>query len=300
MRNRFLAVGKFAGWVACILGGLASFLQWLGVKPRDLAMTQTPPLPHVLWLLFAIALFAVGIGSSIWAGITQKRTIANLEADLRMQGGRCDIAISAERLTHQQEIGRMELQHNAELERARECYRQCMEEKSELNLKLEEEQKRVKDSDPRAYLSLQEPGEVPGQSLATRLVIANRGGSDAHNVKVHDMVMRSATIRFDGPIGVIAAGDDAPATPTCDRFGPAFSRNILMALKKEAETYEDIILKETISVPIRVTYADFRGVEFETTCDLIYHAIRDALKQTLGDDKPSVEFHNFTFRKVVQ
>jgi hypothetical protein len=76
VRKNLFEIGKFAGWIACILGGLASFLQWLGVRPKDLAMT---PLPHVLWIIVAMILFTVAIGSAIWSGIIQRREISRLK-----------------------------------------------------------------------------------------------------------------------------------------------------------------------------------------------------------------------------
>ncbi len=60
------------------LGGLACILEWLGIKPKDLAMSQSIPVPHVLWLLLALTLFAIAIGSAIWSGIVQRRQIEQL------------------------------------------------------------------------------------------------------------------------------------------------------------------------------------------------------------------------------
>src|SRR5579863_2405821 len=62
-----------------LLAAIACILEWLGIKPKDLAMTQSITIPHALWLLLAIALFAIGIGSSIWSGIIQHREIARLK-----------------------------------------------------------------------------------------------------------------------------------------------------------------------------------------------------------------------------
>jgi len=43
-------------------------------------MTQTNTIPRALWLILAIALFAFGIGSSIWSGIIQRREINHLKS----------------------------------------------------------------------------------------------------------------------------------------------------------------------------------------------------------------------------
>lgn len=93
MAKKWREIGKFIGWIASTLGGLASSLIWLGVKPKDLAMTQTITIPRALWLILAIALFAFGIGSSIWSGIIQRREINRLNSNPQSSGLRI---ISAE------------------------------------------------------------------------------------------------------------------------------------------------------------------------------------------------------------
>jgi hypothetical protein len=47
----FKKIGKIVAWFACTFGGFGGFLQWIGIKPKDLAMTQSIPIPDVLWLL---------------------------------------------------------------------------------------------------------------------------------------------------------------------------------------------------------------------------------------------------------
>lgn len=80
MQKTARIVGKFVIGAACLLGGFGSFMQWAGIKPKDLAMSQSIAIPHVLWLLLAIALFAIGIGSSVWSGIVQHREISRLKS----------------------------------------------------------------------------------------------------------------------------------------------------------------------------------------------------------------------------
>lgn len=186
-----------------------------------------------------------------------------------------------------------ENQFNTELSRAREFYRQCEEEKRNALKKLEEVRM------PRIYPTLKEPGEVSDHPMQTRLVLENGGETEAHNVEVKEIQLRIGKVTFtDHPIGVIHPTQKEEITPRCDAFGPAFSMNIIYALRKEFGTYTDQLTRETISIPMIVTYLDFQDQKFETTCDLVFHAIRDALKPNFGNDKPSVEFQNFHFGKV--
>lgn len=79
MPNRREAL-KLSVEISCILGGLASFLTWIGIKPKDLAMTH--PIPHIFWLLIGLALFAVSIYSSLRSGFLQKQDIKRLQEEL--------------------------------------------------------------------------------------------------------------------------------------------------------------------------------------------------------------------------
>ena len=81
MPKKLLEIGKFIGWAACTIGGFASFLQWLEIKPKDLAMSQSIPVPHTLLLLFAFTLFSISIGTATWSGIVQRRELKRLKTN---------------------------------------------------------------------------------------------------------------------------------------------------------------------------------------------------------------------------
>jgi hypothetical protein len=74
---------RFIFEVAMFLGSVACILTWLGIKPGDLAMTQSVTIPHALWLLLAIVLFVLGIGSSVWTGFVQRKEINGLKTALQ-------------------------------------------------------------------------------------------------------------------------------------------------------------------------------------------------------------------------
>ncbi len=136
---------KFVAWIACILGGFGSFMQWLGIKPADLAMSHQAAVPHALWLVLAILLFGVGIGSSIWSGIVQRGEINRLRSapplnvgnDEQIQRLKNDLTESANRnleyrtqlAENQEQSRRLEVSNNADIFRWREAARQCEEEK---------------------------------------------------------------------------------------------------------------------------------------------------------------------------
>jgi len=80
MPDNVKAVLKLLAETIVVLGAAACILQWLEIRPMDLAMSQLVPLPHVLWLFAAMALFVIGIGSSVWSGIVQRCEINRLKA----------------------------------------------------------------------------------------------------------------------------------------------------------------------------------------------------------------------------
>jgi hypothetical protein len=150
------SIGRVVAWFACTLGGFGSFLQWLGLKPKDLGLSQSISIPHVLWLLLAITLFAIGIISAIWSGIVQRREINHLR-DAAAQ-------INAERKgseeAHSEEIRKQNAQQEAELWRAEESRRQCEEERRKALQQLEEN---------RAHLSMFSPLQIECIELARDL-----------------------------------------------------------------------------------------------------------------------------------
>jgi hypothetical protein len=164
---------------------------------------------------------------------------------------------------------------------------------AELNMDLENEvlvsesssdtQSQVRETDPRIYVSLKKCGEVENHPLESRLVLSNVGKEPAHNISVEDLKFRVGTVTFDGPIGLIAGNGNEAVVPRSTAFGPAFNRDIVRVLEKEFGTYGDQIEREKITVPLTVTYSDYRGTRFETTCDLVFNGIANALKNLVTD-----------------
>jgi hypothetical protein len=101
------------------IGGLACIFQWAGITPQDLRMTTT--VPHVLWLIVGLVLFAVSTTLSIRAGFVQKQIIKRLQEKLSKRDE--DVKESASpNLQYRSLIDTL----NEKLENSSEAYRQCI------------------------------------------------------------------------------------------------------------------------------------------------------------------------------
>lgn len=70
-RQKFVAVLNVIAQIVMALGGLASFLLWLGITPKDFATVTL--WPHWAWLAMSLALFALSLASSSYAWISNRR-----------------------------------------------------------------------------------------------------------------------------------------------------------------------------------------------------------------------------------
>lgn len=78
-RNNITLVASICGG----LGGVAAFLQWLGIKPQDLSGWRIPlTIPHWFWLIASLLLFAVSSGLSVYSFMSaRKETVARASAE---------------------------------------------------------------------------------------------------------------------------------------------------------------------------------------------------------------------------
>ncbi|MGA8089640.1 MAG: hypothetical protein WCA10_20380 [Terracidiphilus sp.] len=120
----FAALGGF--------GGLACILQWLEITPKDLSMTKLVGIPHVLWLITGLALFAASLWSSLRSGFIQKKTIKHLKEQLskEIEDSKGFARRNLEYRAKLDELFEEGKAHRAELENSQEAYRQCMVERS--------------------------------------------------------------------------------------------------------------------------------------------------------------------------
>jgi hypothetical protein len=149
------------------------------------------------------------------------------------------------------------------------------------------------ENDPRIYLEC----ELREAAFPTPITLYNRGGQEAHNVKVFAIQLRAKRIEFNAPISVIPKGMSAEVNPDAGGASPILRRNLIVPLTKEWETY-DSLAKETIEVPMAVTYEDFAKNRFETKCDLIFNGVIASLNKTSLGDRKCIDFGNYRFKRL--
>jgi hypothetical protein len=92
------------------LGGIGGFLQWLKIEPKDVhAMSAHISLPHWLWLIFGLILFAISFAASFYALYLNLSRAKTLQKEL-----------SSLKQSHVEEIGRLNTQHESEEFRSRQ------------------------------------------------------------------------------------------------------------------------------------------------------------------------------------
>jgi hypothetical protein len=93
----------------------------------------------------------------------------------------------------------------------------------------------ISESDPRIYVDVFDERQV---DQITRLKLTNRGSGDAHRVQVCAVGLRTATVRFDS-VDVIPSGSPALIEPSIDSYEVIQRRNLIFAMMKEWETFND-------------------------------------------------------------
>lgn len=245
--------------------------------------------PHVTWLMVGLLLFVLSFWSSISSGWLTHRKNKALEAELAQKQD--DLRESANR----------NLEYRAKLGELSDELARTIDKVRGFEAKAAEDAAKLSPESPRLYPSLKEPGSVTGREMETRLVLTNEGGSHAHGITIASLDLRSGAVSFEA-ISVIAPNGNGESVPNLGNgVGALFKRNIIHALEAEWETYPDYIdgkLKQTISIPLVITYSDYRGLRYETACDLVFNGIVEALKGPFKHHTPSVEFCNFRFQRA--
>ena len=149
----------------------------------------------------------------------------------------------------------------------------------------------ISESDPRIYVDVLDEHQV---DQITRLKLTNTGGGDAHRVQVCAVGLRTATVTFDS-VGVIPSGSPALIEPSIDAYGVIQRRNLVFAMMKEWETFDDPN-KTELAVPARVVYDDVQGKPLETTFDIVLDPVEE-IRRKLGhaQQRPVIQTKNTSF-----
>jgi hypothetical protein len=149
------------------------------------------------------------------------------------------------------------------------------------------------ENDPRIYLGF----DLKESAFSTPIILYNRGGQEAHNVEISAIQLRAKRITFNAPTNVIPKGTRTEVNPDAGGPSPILRRNLLEPLMKEFETY-DSLAKETIEIPMVVTYEDFAKNRFETKCDLIFNGVIATLRKASLGDRKVMDLGDYRFRRL--
>jgi hypothetical protein len=133
----------------------------------------------------------------------------------------------------------------------------------------------IKYDDPR-LLAAVEPLNKEGEGFqrAIGVVLTNVGGSEAHNLRLEDIILTQKTIEFPENIPALAPG--AKTHPIAGRvtgFGPLQMFDIAAAMMAEWD-HQPKALAEVIPCPASATYEDFNRNRFKATWTWEFHPFR--------------------------
>jgi hypothetical protein len=133
----------------------------------------------------------------------------------------------------------------------------------------------IKYEDPRLLVAA-EPLNKEGEGFksAIGVVLTNVGGSEAHNLRLEDIILTQKAIEFPENISALAPG--AKTHPIAGRvtgFGPMQMFDIAAAMMAEWD-HQPKALAEVIPCPASATYEDFNRNCFKATWTWEFHPFR--------------------------
>jgi hypothetical protein len=147
----------------------------------------------------------------------------------------------------------------------------------------------IKYEDPRLLVAV-EPLNKEGEGFksAIGVVLTNVGGSEAHNLRLEDIILTQKAIEFPENIPALAPGAKThPIAGKVAGFGPMQMFDIAAAMMAEWD-HQPKALVEVIPCPASATYEDFNRNRFKATWTWEFHPFRyrqwvsRARKQTDG------------------
>ena len=291
--------------IGSALGGFAGFLYWAGIRPKDLAMTVN--LPHIVWLIAGLLLFAVSIllsGYSIYRD-NRKRTaeregIAAIHAaEILESKRREEAAIRAQKIAEDSRDELMfqlatEQKASAELRLRKD--EECAKWKTHCE-KLQDEntalKQQIRSDDPRVYVRIEERRSGPySKSVTTAFIVSNLGGSEARNVQLNFPTL-SHLVTVE-QLDVIQPNQTLQTFPELlqERW-PDDRRNIFAAFETTSFKSEEDSVEGIMRFDMTITYENYnRTRRFVVPATVTYRISDASLKRNdipLRHDRPVVE-----------
>lgn len=316
-------------WVACLLTagmalfGRSIFVDLYPVHSFDawISIGFFCALDVVAWLFLARqGKHGEDLYESAKLNLEYRERLSGLEADLRMQSGRCDVTIAAERLkseeAHQEEIRKIEMQHKHELENAQEAYRQCMLERGAFMEGAENsiaqlarfKDQSVSDSDPYIYLEFVDARATTMSDKKENqayFTLVNRGGSEARNVVLESIEMDGNTVQFTRHkvAASLLPKREAYFHPDVTKDNKSvngWDNDLFSLFYQDYLALGDRTICEAAKV-ITATYQDSTRNLFEVSCELVLDPSAHLnVRQGNRGASPVIYTRNHRFRKIAR
>jgi hypothetical protein len=150
--------------------------------------------------------------------------------------------------------------------------------------------RQLQESDPQVYVEIDERRtELPSKTI---FILRNHGGGIARNVQVEPLTLQTGKAVFPR-VDHIAAKQNDEIIPTIEGFGVLQKHHIGHLLHKEWDSGG--VATDEFVRPMRIAYQDYAGRKFETTFNLVFHAVRYTIR---GNHSQSWPGHQATIFEV--
>jgi len=155
----------------------------------------------------------------------------------------------------------------------------------------------VNEADPRVYVEVLDQRET--LYAKTVFLLHNRGQDVAHRVQIQPLKLNCGEATFPS-VEVLGQDEEKPVVPEIEKITPIWRHDISRILLKEWDHAGDISVLEFIR-PMSITYEDYNSKrKWETTFDLVYHAVQDILERDwkLSEKPELLQVRNIKFKPL--
>ena len=131
---------------------------------------------------------------------------------------------------------------------------------------------------------------MPSKSV---FILQNHGGSVARNVRIEPLRLPVGEATFE-PVDHIAEKRHREVVPTIENFGVLQKHNLGHLLVKEWDSAGEPT--DEFVYPIRVVYDDYADRKFETTFNMVFHAVRFTIRDNHSSAWPGNQRPIFEIR----